>query len=160
MGVTVTVKLNQPANFFNAGDATGVSIRGGVKYFDREEKKELYTNYEAVVFSNNQKQVEFYQNALLKGAIVEISGHNQRIKQFNGQNGLVLSIEILEAKFGLIDQSAPKKSMTQGAAQHNAPAAAQPQHQRTHSQQADSHNANGQGRYNDAPGPEFYGDDQ
>lgn len=158
MGVTVTINLNQPANFFSAGDATGVSLRGGVKYFDRDAKKELFTNYEAVIFSNNQKQVDFYQSALVKGAIVEISGHNQRIKQFNGQNGIVLSIEILDAKLGLIAQSAPKKSNQQDSHQQPAtnPAVAQPIQQRSAHQQPVNHQGSGPGSNNDLPGPDFY----
>ncbi len=102
MATTITGKLNKPATQFQAGDSTGFGIRLGVKYFDREAKADAYTNYEAVVFAKAPAQVQFYQNALVEGAIVEVAGDKLKIRQFQGNNGLSLSIELLDAKLGFV----------------------------------------------------------
>lgn len=132
MGHSVTIRLNKPANIFVAGDATGISVRGGVKYYDRDAKSELYTNYEAVIFSSNAEQIQFYRNALIEGAIVEISAHNQRVKKFQGNNDLIITIELLDARFGLIGQSAARpQAQSNNSPSHlvnnqNSPPAYQP----------------------------------
>ena len=82
MAHSITVRLNQAASVFAAGKSTGFGLRGGVKYYDRDAEKELYTNYEAVVFASNPNQIAYYQQVLVEGAIIEISARNQRIKQF------------------------------------------------------------------------------
>lgn len=102
MSHTITGKLNKAATQFQAGDATGFGLRLGVKYYDRETKKDEYCNYEAVIFAKAPAQVQFYQNVLVEGAIVEVSGDKQKIRQFQGQNGLSLSIELLDAKLGFV----------------------------------------------------------
>lgn len=102
MAHTITGKLNKAATQFQAGDATGFGIRLGVKYYDRETKKDEYCNYEAVIFAKAPAQVQFYQNVLVEGAVVEVSGDKQKIRQFQGQNGLSLSIELLDAKLGFV----------------------------------------------------------
>jgi len=125
MATTITGKLNKPATQFQAGDSTGFGIRLGVKYFDRETKADAYTNYEAVVFAKQPAQVQFYQNALVEGAVVEVTGDKLKIRQFQGNNGLSLSIELLDAKLGFV--YAP-----QSPQQRPAP---QPQQQRQQPQQ-------------------------
>lgn len=107
MSTTVTFKLNKSASQFQAGESTGFGIRGGVQYYDRETKQKEWTNYECVVFAKSPAQVQFYQQALVEGTIVEISGQQQKIRQFQGNNGLSLSIEILNAQIGFVGQSAP-----------------------------------------------------
>ena len=102
MATTITGKLNKPATQFQAGDSTGFGIRLGVKYFDRETKADAYTNFEAVVFAKQPAQVQFYQNSLVEGAIVEVTGDKLKIRQFQGNNGLSLSIELLDAKLGFV----------------------------------------------------------
>jgi len=102
MATTITGKLNKQASIFQAGESTGFGIRLGVKYYDRESKTEQWCNYEAAVFAKAPAQVQFYQQALVEGAIVEVSGDKLRIKQFMGANGLNLTIEILDAKLGAV----------------------------------------------------------
>jgi single-strand DNA-binding protein len=138
MATTITGKLNKHASIFQAGESTGFGIRLGVKYFDRESKTEQWCNYEAVVFAKGASQVQFYQQALVEGAIVEVSGDKQRIKQFQGQNGLNLSIEILDARLGVVynqQQPAPAQRPNQPAYnpqpapnQHNYSNQPNPQH--------------------------------
>lgn len=102
MAHTITGKLNKAATQFQAGESTGFGLRLGVKFYDRATKADAWTNYEAVVFAKAPAQVKFYQDALVEGAIVEISGDKLAIKQFQGQNGLSLSIELLDAKLGFV----------------------------------------------------------
>ena len=102
MGTTVTFKLNKDATQFQAGEGVGFGIRGGVKYYDRQTKQDAYTNFDAVIFAKQQRQIEFYQSALVAGSIVEVTGQKLAIKQFQGNNGLSLSIELLDASIGFI----------------------------------------------------------
>ena len=102
MAHTICGKLNKAATQFQAGESVGFGVRLGVKYYDRATKADAFTNFEAVVFAKAPAQVKFYQDALVEGAIVEISGDKLAIKQFQGQNGLSLSIELLDAKLGFV----------------------------------------------------------
>ena len=121
MATTVTFKLNKDATQFQAGDSIGFGIRGGVKYYDRQTKQDAYTNYECVIFAKQQRQVEFYQSALVAGSIVEVTGQKLAIKQFQGNNGLSLSIELLDASIGFIGTAGAQQ------AQGNQPQQQRPQ---------------------------------
>lgn len=128
MATTVTGKLNKDASVFQAGDSTGFGIRIGVKYYDRETKTDQWTNYEAAVFAKAPAQVQFYQSVLVKDAIVEITGDKLAIKQYQGQNGLQLSIQLLDAKLGAVFAPQGAAPAQQAVAQRPAPQAApQPQ---------------------------------
>jgi single-strand DNA-binding protein len=116
MSTTITGKLNKAATQFQAGESTGFGVRLGVKYYDRETKADAYTNFEAVVFAKAPVQIQFYQSALVEGAIVEVSGDKLKIRQFQGNNGLSLSIELLDAKLGAVfapQGQAPQQRPTQ-----------------------------------------------
>lgn len=121
MATTVTLRLSSNAHTFNTDKSTGFAIRGGVKYHDRETNKDEWTNYEAVVFASSPKQVDYYMQSLVEGAIVEVSANKLKIKVFEGQNGQKLSIELLNAELGLIAQSAPRDNHQQGGYQQHAP---------------------------------------
>ena len=113
MATTVTFKLNKDATQFQAGESMGFGIRGGVKYYDRQTKQDAYTNFEAVIFAKQQRQVEFYQSALVAGSIVEVTGQKLAIKQFQGNNGLSLSIELLDASIGFIGTAGAQQAQGQ-----------------------------------------------
>ena len=113
MATTVTFKLNKDATQFQAGESVGFGIRGGVKYYDRQTKQDAYTNFEAVIFAKQQRQVEFYQSALVAGSIVEVTGQKLAIKQFQGNSGLSLSIELLDASIGFIGTAGAPQSQGQ-----------------------------------------------
>lgn len=128
MATTVTGKLNKDASVFQAGDSTGFGIRIGVKYYDRETKTDQWTNYEAAVFAKAPAQVQFYQSVLVKDSIVELTGDKLAIKQYQGQSGLQLSIQLLDAKLGVAYAPQGASPAQQPAAQRPAPQAApQPQ---------------------------------
>jgi single-strand DNA-binding protein len=144
MSTTVTGKLNKAATQFQAGESTGFGLRLGVKFYDRESKSEQWTNYECAVFAKAPAQVQFYQQALVEGAIVEVSGDKLKIRQFQGNNGLSLSIEILDAKLGAVfapqGQQAPQQRQTQQSQQpqqpyNQAPRLAQSQYNQAPQQQ-------------------------
>ena len=111
MAISVTGKLNKAANQFQAGESTGFGVRLGVRYYDRDTQQNEYTNYEAVLFAKAPGQIQFYQQALVEGSVIEISGTTQKIKSFDGQNGQILSIEIHDAKLGFVHtgQQAPQQ---------------------------------------------------
>ena len=102
MTTSVTGKLTKPANIFQAGDSTGFGLRIGVQYYDRETKQKEWTNYEAVIFAKAQSQIDFYSQSLVEGSVVELSGESEKIKQFQGQDKLIISIELNNAKVGYI----------------------------------------------------------
>ena len=102
MSGSITVKLNKAASVFQAGESTGFGLRGGVRYYDRETGQNEYTNYEWASFAKAPGQIEFYKNAFVEGSIIEVSYQQQKIKSFEGQNGTMLSIELIDAKIGYI----------------------------------------------------------
>lgn len=102
MAISITGKMNKAAHEFQAGESIGFGIRLGVQYYDRETKQKEWTNYECAVFAKKPQQIDFYRSALLEGAIVEVTGQQAKIRQFQGQNGLVVSIELLDARLGYI----------------------------------------------------------
>lgn len=128
MAHTVVGKLNKAANEFQIQDGVGFGIRLGVQYYDRETKKKEWTNYEAVIFAKQQQQIDFYRQVLTEGSVVEISGDSLKIKQFNGQNGLSLSLEIINARLGYV-HAAQQAVQQQYAAPQQQYAPQQPQYQ-------------------------------
>lgn len=140
MGVSVTGKLNKAASQFQIEGGMGFGVRVGQKFYCRESKKDDWCNFEAVIFAKAPAQIQFYQQALVEGSIIEISGDKQRIKQFQGQNGLQLSIEILDAKLGYVfnpnqqPQQAPMQQPQQPA-YNQAPQYGQQQYNQAPQQQ-------------------------
>lgn len=143
MATTITGKLNKPASQFQASESTGFGLRLGVKFYDRESKSDQWTNYEAVVFAKAAAQVQFYQQVLVEGAIVEVSGDKLKIRQFQGNNGLSLSIELLDAKLGAV--FAPQGQAPQQPRQPQQPA------QQSYNQPPQPRNAPPQGYQNQMP---------
>ena len=144
MSTTITIKLNKDAHQFEAGESAGFGIRGGVQFYNRETRAKEWTNYEAAVFVRNPGQVQFYQDNLREGSIVQITGQTERIKQFDGNNGPIFSIELIDASIGYINspqhaqqaqqqapQQAPQQQMRQAAPQRQQ----QPQQQHSQTQQ-------------------------
>jgi hypothetical protein len=97
MSVSITGKLNKAATEFAAGESIGFGLRLGQQYYDRKTSQKEWTNYRCVVFAKAGPQADFYRSTLVEGAVVAISGKEQRIDQYEGQNGVSLFIEILNA---------------------------------------------------------------
>lgn len=114
MSVSITGKLNKAATEFAAGDSIGFGLRLGQQYYDRKTSQKEWTNYSCVVFAKAGPQADFYRSTLIEGTVVAVSGKEQRIDQYEGQNGVSLSIEILNASidnvFTMEGQAQPPKS--------------------------------------------------
>lgn len=120
MSTTITGKLNKDASEFAAGESTGFGIRLGVQYYDRETQQKEWTNFEAAIFAKAPAQINFYRDILREGAVVEVSCDQLKIKSFDGQNGTMLSLEMLNAKLGYAhnpnqQQGQPAQNMQQPA---------------------------------------------
>lgn len=124
MAITITGKLNKDASVFAAGqDSTGFGLRVGVQYYDRETNQKEWTNYEAAAFTKNGPQADFYKQSLVAGSIVELSGTHAKIRTFDGQNGQILSIKLIDAKIGYIGtvgSGAQNNAQNTGNQQYNA----------------------------------------
>lgn len=123
MATTITGKLNKPANMFQAGESTGFGIRLGVKYRDPKTKEDAWCNYSAVIFAKSAGQIQFYQNALIEGSVVEVSAEQLKVDSFQGDNGAILSIDMLNARLGYVHtaQGVPQQqhNQNQGQQQQN-----------------------------------------
>ena len=139
MAHTIVGKLNKPANEIPTQNGTGFGIRLGVQYYDRETKKKEWVNYEAVIFAGQPQQIQFYKDVLVESSVIEVSGEALKIKQFQGQNGLSLSLEIINAKLGYVHagQAPQQQQAYQQQPQQQSYAAPQQQYQQQqqHAQQ-------------------------
>ncbi len=130
MAHTIVGKLNKSANEIPTQNGAGFGIRLGVQYYDRETKKKEWTNYETIIFASQPQQIQFYRDVLVEGSVIEVSGESLKIKQFQGQNGLSLSLELINAKLGYVHaagqtpqpQPAYQKQPQQQAPMQQAPA--------------------------------------
>ena len=73
MSHTITSKLNNDARSHQGQAGTTFFVSLGEKNYNFKTKQNEYTNYEAALFAKDA-QVAFYQTALVKGAIVEVTG--------------------------------------------------------------------------------------
>lgn len=127
MAHTITGKLNKPASMFQAGESTGFGIRLGVKYYDRNTKADAWTNYSAAVFAKNPNQIAYLQQILVEGAIVSLSGDSIKVDQYQGQNGLQITLDLQNAKVEYAFNPQGQQQQAQPAQHHQqqyqAPAA-------------------------------------
>ena len=126
MATTITGKLNKPANIFQAGESTGFGIRLGVKYRDPKTKQDDWCNYSAVIFAKSAGQIQFYTAALVAGAIVEVTAEQLKIDSFQGNESVMLTIDMLNARLGYVfSGQAPNNQQTapqqQGGYSQQAP---------------------------------------
>lgn len=137
MATTITGKLSKDAKQFAAGEYTGFNVRIGVKYYDRQTKENQWTNYSAVIFSNNQSQISFLQGALIEGSIIEVQGESIKVDTFTKDDGQTLiTLELNNARLGYIgtlgqsqQQSAAPQQSTQGFAPESPAYSANPDRQ-------------------------------
>ena len=132
---SITGKLNKPARQFQAGESTGFGIRLGVKYRDPKTKQDDWTNYNAVIFAKSAGQIDFYQTALVEGSVIEVSCDQLKIDSFEGDKGVILTIDMLNARLGFVNtgNQAPRQQAPQ---QYQAPQAPQQQYQAPQAPQA------------------------
>jgi len=120
MATTITGKLNKAANQFQAGESTGFGIRLGVKARNPKTKEDEWCNYSATIFAKSPGQIQFYQQALVEGSVVEISCDQLLIESFEGQSGTMLSINMINSRLGYVhtgqqgqQQQAPQQQNNQ-----------------------------------------------
>jgi single-stranded DNA-binding protein len=119
MAITVTGRLNKDSTRFNAGDSHGFGVRIGVQSYNHKTKENEWTNYEAAIFAKGG-QADFYGDALIAGAIVTVSGSGLLVKTYDGQNGQVITLDIVNARVEFVAQGAERPA--QGQAQQRQPA--------------------------------------
>ena len=98
----ITGKLTKAAHQFQAGESVGFGIRLGVKYRDPKTKQDEWTNYQAAIFAKSPNQIAFYQSALVEGAIVTVTADQLKIDSYEGQQGTLLSIDMLNARLSYV----------------------------------------------------------
>ena len=130
MSHTVTFKLNKPAHQFTTKDGFGFGIRGGVKYYDFDTKKDEWTNYECALFSKVQAQTDYYAKMLAEGAVVSVSGESLKVKPFTNQQGqTTISLSLNNARLEYVVQPIPRapdaaqQAYSQGVAPRAVPPA-------------------------------------
>ena len=133
MSTTVTFKLNKPAQQFQAGESQGFGIRGGVQYRDPKTKTKEWTNYQAAIFTKNPNQIQFYQQVLVEGSIVEVSCEKLSIGSYSGNDGMFFYLDMLNAKIGFVHT--PESQPAQGG-YAQSPQQAAPQQRQPAQQQA------------------------
>lgn len=115
MSHSITIRLQNPAQEFDAGSSVGFRVKGGVKFLDPKTKAEDYTNYEAALFvsKHNAAQVDFYRKMLVSDSIVEVSAKDQAIRSYEGQNGTKYYIELINASAGFMGLGAARTNNNQ-----------------------------------------------
>jgi len=103
MSTTITGKLSDDARQFEAGQSTGFNVRIGVQYYDRKTKEKGWTNYQAVLFAKAGAQIQFYQSALVKDAVIELTCEKEKIAEYNGK----YYIEMIDTKLGFVSSTTP-----------------------------------------------------
>ncbi len=88
---TVTGKLNADANTYPNQSGTTFFVRLGESNFNFKTKTKEWTNYEAAIFVK-ENQVSFYQDALVAGAIVSVTGKGLLVEN-DAQYGVKLHIQ-------------------------------------------------------------------
>tara|TARA_R110002167_G_scaffold45515_1_gene136700 strand:+ start:2317 stop:2799 length:483 start_codon:yes stop_codon:yes gene_type:complete len=115
MSHTITSKLNNDARSHQGQAGTTFFVSLGEKNYNFKTKQNEYTNYEAALFAKDA-QVAFYQAALVKGAIVEVTGTGI-LMEIDPTGQYKPKLVIQDAKAGFIhsdNQGAPQQQPQQG----------------------------------------------
>ena len=116
MAHTVTAKLNKAARKHQGQNGTTFFVSLGEKNYNFSSKESEWTNYEAALFAKDG-QVAFYEQVLIEGAVIEVSG-----------TGIILDTSNPEYKPKLILQDA-KLGFTHSPQQAQGGYQQQPQQQ-------------------------------
>ena len=123
MSHTVTAKLNKAARKHDLQDGAIFFVSLGERNFDRQQKTNVWTNYDAALFANG-KQVDFYEDALTQGAIVTVSGSGIIIDDSNEDYPAKLKLIDSKLEFVSAGQGSGSAPAQQPAARQQQPAAA------------------------------------
>lgn len=131
MSHTVTSKLNKDARQHPMNDGMIFFVSLGEQNYNRKTKAKEWTNYDAALFASGG-QVGFYQQVLVAGAIISVSGTGIILAKQDGQdaNGVPYKdkLEIQDAKLvGNWDGQAAPQQQAQQAPQQQPQQMQQPQ---------------------------------
>ena len=119
MAHTVTGKLNKDARAHAGQNGTTFFVSIGEKNFDFKTKQSIWTNYEAAIFAKDN-QAQFYQNALIAGAVISVSGGG--IIASSDDYGIKLAIQDARLEYVNTPDSSPApKPQQQRPVQQQAP---------------------------------------
>ena len=135
MAHTVTGKLNKDARTHAGQNGTTFFVSIGEKNFDFKTKQSVWTNYEAAIFAKDN-QAQFYQNALVAGSVISVSGGG--IIAASDEYGIKLAIQDARLEYVNTPESPaqrPQQQAPSARSAHSAPPPPQqiPQAPRTHS---------------------------
>lgn len=99
MSTIITGKLNRAANRHDGDSGTNFFVSLGVKSYDRKEKADVWTNYDAALFAKAGPQVEFYEKILVEGSIIEVSSTGV-ILRVDAEGKWAPKLEMQDAKLG------------------------------------------------------------
>ena len=133
MSVSVTCKLNKAAKEMSSTNGTLFLVGLGKREFNRQTKEKEWVNYNAALFAN-ERQVNFYREVLIPGAVITVSGSGLLPKIW-GTNNDQISLDIIDSnlEFSFEGDSAPQQL------------APQQQNQQQNQQQAQSYQGAQQG---------------
>ena len=121
MSHTVTAKLNKAARKHDLDDGAIFFVSLGEKNFDRQQKANVWTNYDAALFANG-KQVDFYADALTEGAVIAVSGSGIIIDDSNKDYAPKLKLIDSKLEFVSAGQQSGGAPAQQQAARQQQPA--------------------------------------
>jgi hypothetical protein len=130
MSHTITCKLNKAAR--QHPNASGVTffVDLGEKNYNFKTKENEWTNYSAALFAKDG-QIQFYADALVEGAIIEVSGTGIIIEMPDDPQ-YKPRLQIQDAKLGFVHSG----HSAQGGYQQPSQAAPQQQAPQQYQQQA------------------------
>ena len=115
---SITSKLNKDARQFQNDKGVTFFVDLGEKNYNFQKKENEYTNYSAALFAKDA-QIGFYQTALVKDAVIEVSGSGIII-EMPSDSQYKPKLMIQDAKLGYVNSPGNGQSMQQ-APQQSAP---------------------------------------
>ena len=114
MSHTVVAKLNKAARQHQNANGVTFFVDLGEKNYNFQTKQNEYTNYSAALFAKDG-QIDFYTNALIEGAVIEVSGTGI-ILEMPSDPQYKPKLMIQDAKLGYVNspmQGAPQQAPAQ-----------------------------------------------
>lgn len=112
---SITCKLNKDARQFQNDKGVTFFVDLGEKNYNFQKKENEYTNYSAALFAKDA-QIGFYQTALVKDAVIEVSGSGIIIEMPNDPQ-YKPKLMIQDAKLGYVNSPSDGQHMQQAPQQ-------------------------------------------
>lgn len=105
MAHSITCKLNKAARQFQNAAGMTFFVDLGERNYNHKSKQNEYTNYSAALFAKDG-QIQFYTEALVEGAIIEVSGTGIIIEMPDDPQ-YKPRLQIQDAKLGFVHSGQP-----------------------------------------------------